>query len=84
MDIYDYCTNGGKNLILEYIDALPKSQRLELYSIREEIREHGMDAFEKLITRQLRGKQRSRNLTLRFVEGKQRGYCKGGRYAGKK
>ena len=56
MDIYDYCTQGGKNLILEYIDALPKAQRLELYAIREEIREHGMDAFEKLVTRQLRGK----------------------------
>lgn len=56
MDIYDYKTSGGKNLIIEYIDKLPKAERLEMYDIRNEIRESGLDAFEKLITRQLRGK----------------------------
>lgn len=56
MEIYDYVTQGGKNLILEYIDALPKKEKLELYDIRREIREHGLDAFRKLNTRQLRGK----------------------------
>ena len=31
MDIYDYQTAGGKNLITEYIDALPNVEKLELY-----------------------------------------------------
>ena len=56
MDIYDYQTEGGKNLITEYIDKLPRMERLELYDIRNEIRETGFDAFEKLNTRQLHGK----------------------------
>ena len=56
MTIYDYTTSGGKNVILEYIDELPPAERLELYDIRNEIRESGLDAFQKLNTRQLRGK----------------------------
>ena len=56
MEIYDYETSGGKNLITAFIDELPKAERLELYDIRKEIRENGLDAFEKLNTRQLRGK----------------------------
>lgn len=56
MTIYDYTTTGGKNIITQYIDALPKVERLELYDIRNEIEESGLDAFEKLNTRQLNGK----------------------------
>ena len=56
MDIYDYTTSGGKNLITTYIDKLPKAERLELYDIRNEIRKSGLDAFAKLNTRQLLGK----------------------------
>lgn len=56
MKIADYKTKGGKNLIMEYIDSLPDDQKLELYDIRSEIRRSGMDAFEKLATRQLVGK----------------------------
>ncbi len=56
MEIYDYETEGGKNVIVSYIDGLPKSERLELYDIRNEIRTNGFDAFEKLNTRQLYGK----------------------------
>ena len=56
MEIYDYVTSGGKNLIIEYIDGLPNAEKLELYDIRNEIRRNGLDAFEKLNTRQLRGK----------------------------
>ena len=56
MEIYDYTTAGGKNLIIEYIDNLSKQEKLELYDIRKEIRESGLDAFEKISTRQLRGK----------------------------
>ena len=56
MDIYDYTTRGGKNVITNYIDKLSAKERLEIYDIRQEIRKHGMDAFEKVDTRQLRGK----------------------------
>ena len=56
MDIYDYTTRGRKNVITNYIDKLSAKERLEIYDIRQEIRKHGMDAFEKIDTRQLRGK----------------------------
>jgi phage-related protein len=56
MEIYDYCTTGGKDVIVEYIDKLSKNERLEIYDIRDEIRRSGLSAFEKLNTRQLRGK----------------------------
>ena len=56
MEIYDYCTSGGKNIILEYVNNLSKSEQLEIYDIRNEIRKKGLDAFEKLNVRQLRGK----------------------------
>ena len=56
MTIYDYKTAGGKNVITDYIDGLPKVEQAEIYSIRDEIEETGLDAFEKLNTRQLSGK----------------------------
>ena len=56
MNIIDYCTQGGKNLITDYIDALPPDERLRIYDIRFIIREKGLDAFQKLQTRPLRGK----------------------------
>ena len=45
MTIYDYKTAGGKNVITDYIDGLPKAEQAEIYSIRDEIEESGMDAF---------------------------------------
>ncbi len=56
MKILDYSTAGGKNLILDYIDSLSDQEKLALYDIRDEIRQNGIDALEKLNTRQLRGK----------------------------
>lgn len=56
MDIYDYHSAGGKNTILSYVEKLPKMEQLEIYDVRDEIRRNGLDAFEKLNTRQLRGK----------------------------
>jgi phage-related protein len=56
MTIYDYVTAGGKNKITEYIDALPAKEKLHIYDVRNEIRKNGLDAFEKLKARQLRGK----------------------------
>lgn len=53
MNIYDYTTSGGKNLIMEYIDALPAALRAEVLATRQQIREKGVDAFSLLVTRQL-------------------------------
>ena len=56
MDIHDYTTSGGKNLIKEYISTRPMEERREIYKIRHEIILNGMLAFQELNTRQLRGK----------------------------
>ena len=37
MDIYDYTTRGGKNVITNYIDKLSAKERLEIYDIRQEL-----------------------------------------------
>ncbi len=56
MEIYDYHSSGGKNVIISYVSKLTKAEQLEIYDVRAEIRKSGLDAFEKLNTRQLRGK----------------------------
>jgi len=56
MEIHDYYTLGGKNLIKEYISALPMDERREIYGIRHKISLFGFVAFQELNTRQLRGK----------------------------
>ena len=56
MNIHDYITLGGKNLIKEYFSTRPMNERREIYKIRHEIILHGLSAFQELDTRQLRGK----------------------------
>jgi phage-related protein len=56
MDIHDYTTTGGKNVIKEYISTLPMDERREIYQIRHRIILYGLPAFQELNTRQLRGK----------------------------
>ena len=56
MDIHDYTTSGGKNLIKEYISTRPMEERREMYWIRHEIVLKGILAFSEFNTRQLRGK----------------------------
>ena len=53
MDIYDYTTSGGKNLIQEYINDLQAPVKAEVLAVRQLISETGMEAFELLTTRQL-------------------------------
>ena len=53
MEIYDYTTSGGKNLIMEYIEALPAPVKAEVLAARKLIFEQGMQAFSLLVTRQL-------------------------------
>ena len=56
MEILDYCTDGGKNLIKEYLSGLPVPERTYGYGIRHKIIKEGLKAFEGLDTRQLLGK----------------------------
>ena len=56
MQIIDYTTAGGKNLIIEYIDSLPKKDQAEAYRIRLAIMYEGSIALRNLDTRQLKGK----------------------------
>jgi len=56
MKIIDYTTNGGKNLITEYLNDLPIGEKAVGYRIREKITETGIIALKSLKTRQLRGK----------------------------
>ena len=56
MKLFTYCTSGGKDLILEYLDNLPKDEAAEGYAILKLISSYGYDALESLITRQIRGK----------------------------
>jgi phage-related protein len=56
MEIFDYCTVGGKNLIKEYLSNLPIPERTYGYGIRHKIIRDGLKAFEGLDTRQLSGK----------------------------
>lgn len=53
MDIYDFTTSGGKNLIMEYVDSLPTEIRTEILAVRQLIADKGIEAFSLLVTRQL-------------------------------
>lgn len=54
MEIHDYTTSGGKDLIIEYIENLPIAAQVEIYSVRELIQNKGIEAFtDYLVTRPL-------------------------------
>jgi len=56
LNLYEYHTSGGKNVILEYIDNLPKSEKFVAYAIRQKLKIKGLNALDELNTRQLKGK----------------------------
>jgi phage-related protein len=56
MQIIDYCTDSGKNLIKEYLSGLPVAERAYGSGIRHKILNEGLDAFAGLNTRHLRSK----------------------------
>ena len=56
MNIVEYTTAGGKNLIREYLDQLTAKDKLEAINIRQKILKEGCGALKDLNTRQLRGK----------------------------
>jgi phage-related protein len=56
MKIIDYTTDGGKNVIKEYLSSLPKKECHDGYQIRHKIWQNGQEALDVLDTRQLKGK----------------------------
>ena len=56
VEIIDYYTAGGKNLIANYLDKLPPKEQAEGYRIRQSIMDDGLLALVILNTRQLKGK----------------------------
>jgi phage-related protein len=56
MNIITVQTEGGKDLIMEFISELPKEEKGKAIDILEKIEEDGLEAFEVLNTRQLRKK----------------------------
>lgn len=56
MKIHDYYTQGGKNVIKEYLSSLPKTEGRIGYEIRHMLIEDGIKALKILNTRQLKSK----------------------------
>ncbi len=54
MRILRYATSGGKDLIMEYIDALPTEDRILGYIMIEDFETKGMEAFKYYETRVLK------------------------------
>lgn len=56
LNIYTYQTSGGKDLIINYLDSLPKNESAEGYYIMEQLEKRGISFLQMLNTRQLSGK----------------------------
>ena len=56
MKLQTYHTSGGKDLIIEYLDSLPKDESAQGYAILEMLADYGYAALESLNTRQIRSK----------------------------
>ncbi len=56
MNVCHYETSGGKDLILTYIDELPKNEKAEGLLIIKKLKDDGLQALSILNTRQLQGK----------------------------
>ncbi len=53
MNVYTYTTNGGKDLIIEYLNELPNKGKAEGHRIIKALEEDGLEALGLLNTRQL-------------------------------
>lgn len=56
MNIFRFETEGGKDLILEFINKLPKKEKALAHIIQKKLGEDGLKALDTLTTRQLRKK----------------------------
>jgi len=76
MGVFTYHTSGGKDIILEYIDNLPKDESALAYAILDQLERYGFDALQYLDTRQVRNKlweikfRRQNRIFYVTVEGK--------------
>jgi len=52
LQIHDYCTARGKNVIKEYLSNLPEDERVQGYGIRHKLVLYGVDVLNELTTRQ--------------------------------
>ncbi len=56
MNIYDYQTSSGKNLIKDFLSSLSEPDRSIGYAIRHKLINNDLSAFDELNTRQLQNK----------------------------
>lgn len=56
MNVHHYETNGGKDLILEFIKGLPQNEKAKASAILKKLKEDGLLALDVLTTRQLKSK----------------------------
>jgi phage-related protein len=56
MIIHRYETQGGKDIIKEYLDKLPANEKAVGYDIMRSIERNGLRGLENMNTRQLDGK----------------------------
>lgn len=57
MLVQTYHSKGGKDLILEFIDQLPKDERAEAYLILSKLQEHGIEYLRDMLnTRKIENK----------------------------
>lgn len=56
MNVFRYETDGGKDLIINYVDKLPSKERATYYAIQAKLEEDGIKALDALNTRQLKKK----------------------------
>lgn len=56
INIYRYATNGGKDLILEYVNSLQEKAKAEYYALQVKLEKDGIEALNSFNTRQLKNK----------------------------
>ena len=56
MNVFTYTTLGGKDLIRDFLDSLPKREIAEGYFILQELENQGVEFLKTLNTRQLERK----------------------------
>ncbi len=56
MQIHSYKTSGGKDLIIDFLENLPKKESAIGYYIIGQLEQHGIEVFDLLNTRQIEGK----------------------------
>lgn len=56
MNVHNYSTSGGKDLIFDYLDKLPNKEKANGFAIIYRLEKEGLEALSYLNTRQLKSK----------------------------